>query len=186
VGDANFKQKAEAAITDKINSEITVILVSHSEAQMKRLCERVIWLNDGAVKAEGETEFTFSMYEINNLFSNLGVIVNFCELNKEFVLAFEKLEFKHGKITFNCVLINMDDKIISNPKCIEHGAFFVEMEGPFPTPAYKNRFHPFKNTGFNRYQNGSFYVNEKYQLTVDIDGGRVVVLTLLLNENGVG
>ena len=44
VGDKAFKKKAEAAMVEKINSDQTVILVSHSDSQMKRLCSRIIEL----------------------------------------------------------------------------------------------------------------------------------------------
>ncbi|AMX02669.1 ABC transporter ATP-binding protein [Microbulbifer thermotolerans] len=45
VGDKEFREKAEAEMLKKIHSEQTVILVSHSESQIKRLCDRTISLN---------------------------------------------------------------------------------------------------------------------------------------------
>lgn len=63
VGDAYFREKAEAAIIDKISSEQTVVLVSHSGYQMKRLCNRVLWLENGTIKMEGEPEEVVSSYE---------------------------------------------------------------------------------------------------------------------------
>lgn len=42
VGDKEFRKKAEDEMHKKIHSEQTVILVSHSENQVKRLCDRVI------------------------------------------------------------------------------------------------------------------------------------------------
>lgn len=53
VGDHAFKEKAENALMNKISSEQTVILVSHSASQMKKLCDRVIWLENGLIKKEG-------------------------------------------------------------------------------------------------------------------------------------
>ena len=44
VGDAAFKKKAEKEMLKKIYSDQTVVLVSHSESQMNRLCDRVISL----------------------------------------------------------------------------------------------------------------------------------------------
>lgn len=44
VGDREFKKKAEAAITEKIRSDQTVVLVSHSESQVERLCDRTVRL----------------------------------------------------------------------------------------------------------------------------------------------
>lgn len=42
VGDAEFKRKAEKEIIKKCMSEQTVIMVSHSQSQLDRLCTRVI------------------------------------------------------------------------------------------------------------------------------------------------
>lgn len=42
VGDANFKRKAELEIIKKCLSEQTVIIVSHSEQQLAKLCSRII------------------------------------------------------------------------------------------------------------------------------------------------
>lgn len=42
VGDKEFREKAEAEMMKKINSAQTVILVSHSEGQVNRVCDRVL------------------------------------------------------------------------------------------------------------------------------------------------
>lgn len=63
VGDLHFKQKAEAAIVDKITSEQTVVLVSHAGEQIKRLCSRAIWLEDGSVKMQGNAKEVVDKYE---------------------------------------------------------------------------------------------------------------------------
>lgn len=44
VGDKEFKKKAEAEMIQKMSSEQTIILVSHSESQINKLCERKIRL----------------------------------------------------------------------------------------------------------------------------------------------
>lgn len=55
VGDQHFKKRAEQALMDKINSEQTVVFVSHSGGQVKKLCKRAIWIEQGTVVASGET-----------------------------------------------------------------------------------------------------------------------------------
>ncbi|MDF3918796.1 ABC transporter ATP-binding protein [Salinicola salarius] len=42
VGDKQFRMKAESEMVKKIHSEQTVLLVSHSESQVKKLCDKVI------------------------------------------------------------------------------------------------------------------------------------------------
>ncbi|MFG6179542.1 ABC transporter ATP-binding protein [Halomonas sp. THAF12] len=44
VGDKDFKKKAETEMMKKVHSDQTVLLVTHSEQQAKRLCERSISL----------------------------------------------------------------------------------------------------------------------------------------------
>ena len=63
VGDVNFKKKAMAEMSKKVmNSKQTVVIVSHSEAQMKKLCNRVIWLDEGYIKMEGDVNDVFEEY----------------------------------------------------------------------------------------------------------------------------
>lgn len=54
VGDREFRAKAEAAIADRLGSEQTVVMVTHSPAQVERLADRAIWLQDGEIKMQGE------------------------------------------------------------------------------------------------------------------------------------
>lgn len=62
VGDAIFRQKAEKAILDKINSDQTVVFVSHSTSQVQRLCDRVIWLEQGKIYKMGEAKSVIEGY----------------------------------------------------------------------------------------------------------------------------
>lgn len=47
VGDKQFREKAEKIIVSKTQSEQTVVIVSHSEYQLKRLCDRTITIENG-------------------------------------------------------------------------------------------------------------------------------------------
>ncbi|WP_373941884.1 ATP-binding cassette domain-containing protein [Vibrio chagasii] len=63
VGDVAFKKKAELAITEKIKSDQTVVFVSHSLGQVERLCDRVIWIEDGLVRKIGKPEQVIEAYK---------------------------------------------------------------------------------------------------------------------------
>jgi len=63
VGDAAFRVKAEKAMVDRISSSQSVMFVSHAPPQVKRLCDRAIWIDEGFVKLEGETEDVIGQYE---------------------------------------------------------------------------------------------------------------------------
>jgi len=67
VGDARFRKKSSAKIKELINSDRTVVMVSHSEEQIKELCDEVIWLDKGKLIAQGDTEEILKEY---NAFSN--------------------------------------------------------------------------------------------------------------------
>ena len=47
VGDGAFRKKSEAKMREILNSGATTILVSHSIAQVRSLCNKVLWLDHG-------------------------------------------------------------------------------------------------------------------------------------------
>lgn len=63
VGDGKFRQKAENAMLNKINSEQTVVLVSHSLTQIEKICDRVLWLEAGRVKKIGSPHQVLAEYQ---------------------------------------------------------------------------------------------------------------------------
>lgn len=62
VGDAHFRQRAEAALRERIEGEQTVVFVSHSEPQVQTLCDRVVWLSDGRIIDEGDPKSVLESY----------------------------------------------------------------------------------------------------------------------------
>lgn len=63
VGDGKFKSKSENKMLELIKSDATVLFVSHSLPQVRRLCSRVIWLEKGKIKMDGDTEEICDLYE---------------------------------------------------------------------------------------------------------------------------
>ena len=53
VGDGKFRRKAMTAMADKISSDQTVVLVSHSLSHLRKLSDRVLWLHAGKIKMIG-------------------------------------------------------------------------------------------------------------------------------------
>ena len=47
VGDGAFRKKSEEKMKEIISSGATTILVSHSIAQVREMCDKVLWLNKG-------------------------------------------------------------------------------------------------------------------------------------------
>ena len=47
-----------------IENGVTIIIVSHSIEMIKRLCTKVVWLEEGNIRAIGKTKDICSIYEI--------------------------------------------------------------------------------------------------------------------------
>ncbi|QKE65041.1 ABC transporter ATP-binding protein [Aquipseudomonas campi] len=62
VGDQNFKTKSHAAMREKIDSNKTVVLVSHSMDAIKSLCDRVLWLHEGRSIICDDTDYVTDGY----------------------------------------------------------------------------------------------------------------------------
>lgn len=62
VGDAAFQAKCFNKLTSMKNNGTTIVLVSHSMDQVKMLCDRAIWIEDGMIKEDGETNTICDMY----------------------------------------------------------------------------------------------------------------------------
>lgn len=62
VGDAQFKKKSEKKIHDMFDKGVTVLFVSHSLEQVKRICDKAIMLEHGTVVADGDVEQVATIY----------------------------------------------------------------------------------------------------------------------------
>jgi hypothetical protein len=63
VGDINFQKKCLGKMGDVARAGRTVVLVSHQLNQIRRLCHRVVWIDDGRVRRDGPTHEVVSAYE---------------------------------------------------------------------------------------------------------------------------
>lgn len=54
VGDIKFRKKSSEKIQSMMHEGVTVLLVSHSIEQIRSICDRCIWLEDGKIVMEGE------------------------------------------------------------------------------------------------------------------------------------
>ena len=63
VGDAAFQQKCIQRILELKQSGTTIIFISHDLRAVEKLCDRVILLNKGQIKADGAPEETIALYQ---------------------------------------------------------------------------------------------------------------------------
>lgn len=62
VGDAMFQEKSRARMMELMSGGTTVLLVSHNQAQIKQMCSRVVWLDQGKLKMFGDTKTVCDAY----------------------------------------------------------------------------------------------------------------------------
>ncbi|MBO4947728.1 MAG: ABC transporter ATP-binding protein [Peptococcaceae bacterium] len=62
VGDYKFQQKCEARINEIVESGATVLFVSHSIEQVRKLCKHVLWLEKGTQLMYGDVEEVCNAY----------------------------------------------------------------------------------------------------------------------------
>jgi ABC-type polysaccharide/polyol phosphate transport system ATPase subunit len=63
VGDAEFQEKCLQKFRDFRSQGRTVILVTHSMASVRSMCDEVAWLDKGTLRAAGDTNSTIAAYE---------------------------------------------------------------------------------------------------------------------------
>jgi lipopolysaccharide transport system ATP-binding protein len=63
VGDINFQKKCLGKMGEVAKGGRTVVLVSHQLNQIRRLCQRVAWVDGGTIRQVGSTHEVVSAYE---------------------------------------------------------------------------------------------------------------------------
>jgi ABC-2 type transport system ATP-binding protein/lipopolysaccharide transport system ATP-binding protein len=62
VGDERFQKKCIERINGFMNSQTTIVLVSHNMDLIHRMCDRAVWLEKGLIQAVGEVNSVVSSY----------------------------------------------------------------------------------------------------------------------------
>ena len=63
VGDREFRDKTVKAMSEKIRSRLTVVLVTHNLNLARRLCDRALWLDGGQLVMQGAIGEVADAYE---------------------------------------------------------------------------------------------------------------------------
>lgn len=63
VGDPPFQQKSEAKMMSMINGGATVVFVSHSMAQIRKICTKLMWIDHGEMKMLGGVDEVLKEYD---------------------------------------------------------------------------------------------------------------------------
>jgi ABC-type polysaccharide/polyol phosphate transport system ATPase subunit len=97
VGDAKFREKSQERMSSLLNEDVTVLFVSHSLHQVRKLCNKVIWLEHGEVIMQGPSEEICDKYQ-DWIMSKQTIVVTKSEPAKDDVMVPVD---KPLKITFN-------------------------------------------------------------------------------------
>ena len=62
VGDANFQRKCFDRLQKIKHDGVTIVIVSHSMDQIKSVCNRVIWLDKGSIREDGDPQIVCNDY----------------------------------------------------------------------------------------------------------------------------
>lgn len=62
VGDAEFKSKAQARITEMVASSKILVIASHSRSTIESSCNKVLWLDGGKMRAYGDPKEILDQY----------------------------------------------------------------------------------------------------------------------------
>ena len=62
VGDQHFQDKCFDKLKELKESDKTIVIVSHSLDSIRKLCTRAIWIKDGRVEMDGETNKVIDKY----------------------------------------------------------------------------------------------------------------------------
>jgi hypothetical protein len=62
VGDQAFQDKCHKRLEDMMNSGTTVLLVSHSAADIKRICQKAVWIDKSNLRFVGNVDEALQLY----------------------------------------------------------------------------------------------------------------------------
>ena len=63
VGDRAFREKSARRLEEHRSAAGTVLLVSHNLSEIRRSCDRVVWLEQGRIVLDGPTDEVLGAYE---------------------------------------------------------------------------------------------------------------------------
>lgn len=63
VGDSKFQAKCMAKIDELRKNGMTIVIVSHSQGQIKKMCSRASWIQQGELICEGTSDNVATLYE---------------------------------------------------------------------------------------------------------------------------
>jgi len=115
VGDLEFQLKCMEKFTELRNAGKTILFVSHDVNAVRRFCDRVYWLKNGLVEAEGETMEITEDYENFLKKKSLKTVDRDNSISEEFS-AYDIVEVKSAELLDGDLqpleIIEQDSKVV--------------------------------------------------------------------------
>ena len=64
VGDSSFKRKSKAKIKEMVNSDMTVLVISHDLNTLRDMCDRLLYIENGRVIVDDDDELVVKLYQM--------------------------------------------------------------------------------------------------------------------------
>jgi ABC-type polysaccharide/polyol phosphate transport system ATPase subunit len=74
VGDESFKQKSLATMRDLLEDAGTIVMVSHALGTVQEFCDRVMWLENGAIQQIGDPAAVVGAYRDRHTLGNVRLV----------------------------------------------------------------------------------------------------------------
>ena len=62
VGDQNFQRKAEERLSKLVEQTKILVIASHSQELIRRVCNRAVWLDHGRLMMDGDPDTVCKAY----------------------------------------------------------------------------------------------------------------------------
>lgn len=137
VGDTRFQMKCIDKMKSLKENGTTILFVSHATEQVKRFCNKAIWLKDGRIKAQGESSEIADMYED---FMKYGVVDNTSDVRMQSVKSEDYKRNEEFRVPVDeDVLASIHKVEISSDKI----KTFDELEVTITYDIYKEKINDF-------------------------------------------
>jgi ABC-type polysaccharide/polyol phosphate transport system ATPase subunit len=129
VGDLAFQRKCLDHMSRIRNSDKTVVFVSHNLSAVNTLCDRVIWLDQGEVRAEGKADKV------------IGAYVDYMTSKSKFMMD---VSYKDSRTRWGTGEVRFQDIALINPEGASTRNFLSgeEIKVKLEFKAYKNILSP--------------------------------------------
>jgi lipopolysaccharide transport system ATP-binding protein len=98
VGDAEFQKKCLGKMKDVAGHGRTILFVSHNMAAMRNLCDRVVYMENGSIVADGKTDQVVEKYLESTLVTEAKASSMTCKIkDQDFQLLTARLIDENGK-----------------------------------------------------------------------------------------